>query len=145
MIKNDSSFGNNYLTIPKERESSSTADGNEWKVPTIKPPNTQQVKLNKTIKISQFLNVASNYWCKVCDTNWKNDSVLFNIILPWYLSYYFINTSTIYNISMISLLAFLLRFVGIFFIIKNLKNKKKVKATAIFIKIISYLNLEEKK
>ena len=75
----------------------------------------------------------------------KNDSVLFNIILPWYLSYYFINTSTIYNISMISLLAFLLRFVGIFFIIINLKNKKKVKATTIFINIIIYLNLEEKK
>ena len=46
---------------------------------------------------------------------------------------------------MISLLAFLLRFVGIFFTIINLKNRKKVKAKAIFIKIISYLNLEEKK
>ena len=46
---------------------------------------------------------------------------------------------------MIFLLAFLLRFVGIFFIIINLKNKKKVKATTIFIKIIIYLNLEEKK
>ena len=44
---------------------------------------------------------------------------------------------------MISLLAFLLRFVGIFFIIINLK--KRLKATTIFIKIISYLNLEEKK
>ena len=44
---------------------------------------------------------------------------------------------------MISLLAFLLRFVGIFFII--IKLKKRLKATTIFIKIISYLNLEEKK
>ena len=45
---------------------------------------------------------------------------------------------------MISLLAFLLRFVGIFFIIINLKNKKKVKATTIFIKIISYFKFGRK-
>ena len=66
MIKNDSSFGNNYMTIPKERESNSTCDGNEMNIPVIKPPISQQIKLNRTMKISKFLNSASNYWFKLC-------------------------------------------------------------------------------
>lgn len=54
------------MTIPKERESNSTCDGNEMNIPVIKPPVSQQIKLNRTMKISKFLNSASNYWFKVC-------------------------------------------------------------------------------